>query len=63
MTSMSWSMVSLVMLVWVGAAAAALELADFGPVEAFHGMEILRKPQATFLCSSTHSLAETKVVQ
>ena len=30
-------MVSLVLLVLIGV-AAALELADFGPVQAFHGM-------------------------
>ena len=34
------NMVSLVMMVWFGA-AAALELADFGQVEAFHGMDTL----------------------
>ena len=33
------SMVSLVLLVLAGWVAAALELADFGPVEAFHGMD------------------------
>ena len=32
------NMVSLVLLVLIGVAAAALELADFGPVQAFHGM-------------------------
>ena len=31
------NMVSLVLLVLIGV-AAALELADFGPVQAFHGM-------------------------
>ena len=39
-----WNMVSLAVLVLVGA-AAALELADFGQVEAFHGMEILITPK------------------
>ena len=33
------SMVSLVLLVLAGWVAAALELADFGSVEAFHGMD------------------------